>query len=185
MVLARSLLVLVAAAAALLITPAAWGGGGGGGESSLCPAFASHASEEVVLRDLCFEPIGVVAAAGRSMTVTNEGQQPHTYTAVDGSFDTGTLASGESADVVIPEDASGVVPVYCTLHADRAGNGMAGTLNVLAASDGGGTEPTARLGSAGFAVAAGIVAGAGGSTWWRRRRGRRATVAVRGPSGEA
>lgn len=109
---------------------AAWAGGGGG----LCAGFAE--GDAVVMRDVCFDGIAQRAGDATELTVTNEGQLPHTYTAVDGSFDTGELAPGDSATVALDGGAAAIA-VYCTLHGTARGEGMAGMLLTgAAASDG-------------------------------------------------
>jgi hypothetical protein len=125
-----SLLVVALAATA---TGAVAGGGGlaGGGGHAICRGFADGA--EVELDDNCLDGIGHVAPFGTTLTVHNRGQFPHTYTAVDGSFDTGTLQPGESAEVT--DLAPGVWPVRCTLHSSVDGEGMTGLLVVTDDAD--------------------------------------------------
>lgn len=185
MPLARMVPVLLTVGATLLLASPAIGGGGGGG-SAPCPAFSADRADEVVLRDFCFDPIGIEAAPGTTLKVRNDGQQPHTFTATDGSFDTGALAAGESATVTVPREAPAVVPVYCTLHADRAGNGMAGSLSLVSsAGTQAATTSSSGSGSLVLAAAAGLVAGVGGSTWLSRRNTRRGQAPVRANDGEA
>lgn len=119
---------LVAAAMTALLTalaaaPAGAGGGGGGGP---CRGFGEGA--ELRMLDNCFEGTGHAVEAGTTVTVVNAGALPHTFTAVDGSFDSGVLLPGETWEVAITEP--GQIPVYCTLHATADGFGMAGLLAV-------------------------------------------------------
>jgi hypothetical protein len=65
-------------------------GAGGGGSISLCPAYSSGTTISVL--DSCFNGIAHTAPLGDTLTVSNDGEIPHTLTAVDGSFDTGQLA---------------------------------------------------------------------------------------------
>ncbi|HEX5723072.1 MAG TPA: hypothetical protein VFZ06_10045 [Acidimicrobiia bacterium] len=70
-------------------------GAGGGGSISLCPAFSSGTTISVL--DSCFNGIAHTAPLSETLTVSNDGEIPHTLTAVDGSFDTGQLAPGQTA----------------------------------------------------------------------------------------
>ena len=62
------------------------------------------------------------------MRIVNRGELPHSLTAADGSFGTGTLQPGQSASIDVGEAA--VVRVFCELHGTRQGEGMAGLLVV-------------------------------------------------------
>ncbi|HEX9889981.1 MAG TPA: hypothetical protein VGA69_10920 [Nitriliruptorales bacterium] len=161
-----TVLLLAAALVALPTTLAIAGGGGGG----VCAGFGEGTS--VVMRDSCFEGTGHIAPAGSNLVAVNEGQMPHTITAVDGSFDSGTIQPGESFEFTL--DGAGHVPVYCTLHGTSDGFGMAG---VLIATD----SDTASAGDAELATATGggsptaawitaVVIGTGGGVLFGRRR---------------
>lgn len=99
---------------------------GGGGHFSICPGF--NAGDRVSMLDSCFNGTAHFAPAGRVITISNDGVEPHTFTAVDGSFDTGMLQGGEEFDLTI--DRPGVYRVWCTLHGTAEGEGMAGVLVV-------------------------------------------------------
>lgn len=109
----------------LVLVPAV-AGAGGGGSFSLCPAFSSGTTVSVL--DSCFNGIAHTAPLGETLTVRNDGEFPHTVTAIDGSFDTGQLAPGETATLSF--DEVGIYKVYCTLHGSVDGSGMAGLLIV-------------------------------------------------------
>ncbi len=119
----RRRLVLVAVAG-LLAVPAGAAHAGGGGGGSICAGFAEGSA--VAMFDSCFSGVAHFAPAG-TLTVTNEGGLPHTFTAVDGSFDSGVLESGARFEV---ELAPGVHHVFCTLHGSAGGDGMAGVVLV-------------------------------------------------------
>lgn len=121
-------LAVIVVAVGLLMFPgqAMAGGGGGGGGGGRCSGFTS--GETLVMLDSCFNGVAHFVAAGGTLTVRNDGQAPHSYTAVDGSFDTGLLSPGETTEV--PVGKNGLLPVYCTLHGTRDGHGMAGLLVV-------------------------------------------------------
>lgn len=99
---------------------------GGGGDISQCPGFAQGTT--ISMLDSCFDGIAHFAPAGTALTVRNDGALPHTYTAVDGSFDSGQLQPGETFTLTV--DQPGVVQVFCALHGTAEGEGMAGTLMI-------------------------------------------------------
>ncbi|HEV3364004.1 MAG TPA: cupredoxin domain-containing protein [Acidimicrobiia bacterium] len=115
--------------------------------------------------DDAFQPGSITVAAGESVTFTNSGESPHTATADDGSFDTGTIDPGQSATVTF--DTPGRYPYFCRFHGDPGGSGMAGVVVVTGAGGGtgGGTGGTGgNAGGTGGGTGGGEVAdtGAGG-----------------------
>jgi plastocyanin len=78
---------------------------------------------EVSIVNFAFEPSTVSFIAGETITFVNNGTASHTTTAVDGLWDSGTLAPGESFDVTVTE--TGELPFFCSIHPS-----MEGTLNV-------------------------------------------------------
>lgn len=119
---------LLVATAILMAIPGVASAGGGGVEGSGCLGSGFSEGTKVVMRDSCFAGTAHFAPNGASVTVSNEGQFPHTLTAVDGSFDTGTVGPGSSAQLAV--DEPGIYRVYCTLHGTAQGDGMAGVLVV-------------------------------------------------------
>lgn len=121
----RSTVVLLTAVVLLTLAGgvAVAGGGGGGGD---CDAYGT--GTELRLLDFCFDAFAHHVEAGATITVRNDGDAPHTITASDGSFDSGTLSSGETFAVTF--DEPGVVPVYCAPHGTPGGGGMAGVIVV-------------------------------------------------------
>lgn len=103
--------------------------GGGGHGTAACRGFDE--GQTLLMRENCFEGVGHVVTAGETVTVTNVGRAPHSVTAADGSFDSGHIAPGDSYELTL--DETGTVPIYCTLHGSRDGDGMAGLLVVQAA----------------------------------------------------
>lgn len=116
---------LLMAIVVLLVIPATAYAGGGGG-TSRCPGFASGTT--ISMLDSCFDGTAHFARTDTTLTISNDGEFPHTFTAVDGSFDSGTLQAGETFEVAI--DESGVFQFFCTLHGTAQGDGMAGVLLV-------------------------------------------------------
>lgn len=83
-----------------------------------------------------FEFSTVTVAPGATVTVENRDSAPHTATARNGAFGTGTLDSGEVGSFVAP-DTPGSHPVTCDIHPDMAG------VVVVAAGGGDTTGPAA------------------------------------------
>ncbi len=134
----RTMLVMITTVI-LVLAGTGWAVAGGGGHGgSACRGFGE--GDSLLMRDHCFEGVGHVATAGQAVTVTNVGNAPHSITAADGSFDSGDIAPGESYELTL--DETGVVPIYCTLHGNARGDGMAG-LVVVQAADLGDAEPAA------------------------------------------
>ena len=88
------------------------------------------ASASLTIGDYFFSPASVTVAVGDTVTWHNTGQQPHTATADDGSFDTGTIQPGGSGSHTF--NSSGTFSYICTIHPN-----MKGTVRVVAASSGG------------------------------------------------
>jgi plastocyanin len=122
----------------LLLPGVVLAGGGGGG--AICAGFATDST--VVMRDNCFEGTAHFAEAGTTITIRNEGHLPHSFTAVDGSFDTGLLDGGQRAEIEL--EGAAIVQVYCTLHGTAQGSGMAGILVVGDPAPTTGTGDSAR-----------------------------------------
>jgi plastocyanin len=79
------------------------------------------------ITDFKFSPGTTTIHLGDAITWTNNGPSPHTATANDGSFDTGTLAKGKSASHTFTQ--SGTFAYICSIHPF-----MHGTVVVLAAA---------------------------------------------------
>lgn len=117
---------VILAAATLMVIPGVAYAGGGGVDTSGCAGYSEGLA--VGMQDSCFSGTAHFAPSGTAITVSNDGQLPHTLTAVDGSFDTGTVSAGSSAELTI--DEPGVYQVFCELHGTAQGEGMAGVLVV-------------------------------------------------------
>lgn len=118
----RVMLVLVI----LLLAPGVALAGGGGVDTSACAGYGE--GTDISMQDSCFSGTAHFAPSDTAITVTNNGFMPHSLTAVDGSFDTGLLEAGVTADLSVSEP--GIYQVFCTLHGTAAGEGMAGVLIV-------------------------------------------------------
>lgn len=146
----------LAVLAVMVAAAPAFAGGGGGGGGHPCRGFAS--GERIVMRDSCFDGVGHVVEAGTTITVRNAGRMPHTFTAVDFSFDSGVLDAGETWELTV--DEPGPVEVRCTLHSNTSGGGMAGLLTVVDDTAGGGDT------SVGDVAAGPPVGGGSGAPLW-------------------
>ena len=82
------------------------------------PAFA--AGHAVQIKGMKFSPARLNVAVGDTITFTNGDSQRHTATALDGSFDTGRLATGKSATVRIA--TAGKHDFKCVIHPSMKGS---------------------------------------------------------------
>lgn len=85
----------------------------------------SDAANAVSIVDLAFEPATLRVEPGTTVTWTNTGVAPHTATAEDGSFDSGTLESGATFQKTFTDP--GRYAYLCRIHPD-----MTGTIEVTA-----------------------------------------------------
>lgn len=113
-------------AAILVMIPAVARAGGGFVDTSGCAGYAE--GDTVSMMDSCFSGTTHFAPSGATITVRNDGELPHTLTAVDGGFDTGSVDPGATAQLTV--DEPGVYRVFCGLHGTLDGEGMAGVLVV-------------------------------------------------------
>ena len=79
----------------------------------------STAGSAVSIQGFAFDPSELSIAAGDEVTWTNDDPAPHTVTARDGSFDSGTIEPGQSFSVSV--DASGAVTYFCEIHPTMEG----------------------------------------------------------------
>jgi plastocyanin len=90
------------------------------------------AASGVTIKDFKFLPGTTSVSVGDTITWTNQDVAPHTATANDGSFDTGSLSKGKSGSHTFTK--AGSFPYICSIHPS-----MKGTVTVAAASGGGDT----------------------------------------------
>ncbi|HEX8645813.1 MAG TPA: PKD domain-containing protein [Thermoleophilaceae bacterium] len=88
------------------------------------------ASQSVSIRDFSFAPRSVTVSVGETVTWRNTGDEAHTATARDGSFDTGNLPSGQSGSATFQK--AGTFSYFCKPHPF-----MTGTVRVTGAGSGG------------------------------------------------
>lgn len=88
------------------------------------------ASKRVTIKGFKYSPATASVHTGDTITWTNQDQAPHTATANDKSFDTGTINKGKSGSHKFTK--AGTFSYICTVHPS-----MKGTVTVLGASSGG------------------------------------------------
>jgi plastocyanin len=96
----------------------------------------SAAASGVTIKDFKFAPASITVHVGDTITWTNQDIAPHTASASDGSFDTGTIDKGKSGSATFSK--AGTIPYICSIHPN-----MKGTVVVAAASGssgGGGSD---------------------------------------------
>lgn len=110
--------VLAAAVAALLLTGCASSGSRGSAE----PAPSAAAGDGYLVEDYTFTPL--TATPGQTVRVLDGDDEPHTLTAEDGSFDTGSFDKTDPGSFTAPT-APGTYKIICRIHPS-----MHGTLTV-------------------------------------------------------
>lgn len=93
-------------------------------ESEPAPSGAAAKSEKVQIVEFTYEPDPVVVQAGGKVIWQNEDTAPHTATADDGSFDTGTIEKGKLGSATFKEP--GTFTYHCEIHPT-----MHGTVEVV------------------------------------------------------
>ena len=81
-------------------------------------------SEKVQIVEFTYEPDPVVVQVGGKVTWQNQDTAPHTATADDGSFDTGTIEKGKLGSATFKEP--GTFTYFCEIHPT-----MHGTVEVV------------------------------------------------------
>ena len=96
-------------------------GGGSGSDADSAPeeegasgdaAATNAASVEIV--EFAYDPVDVTVKVGGTIEWTNSDTAPHTATAEDDSFDTGSLDKGDTAKITF--DEAGTFEYICTFH---------------------------------------------------------------------
>ncbi|HEU4905705.1 MAG TPA: cupredoxin family copper-binding protein [Solirubrobacterales bacterium] len=96
------------------------------GEDETAPSGDAVRSAKVEIEDFAYDPDPVTIEEGGKVTWINRDSAPHTATAEDGSFDTGTLEEGKLGSAGFKE--AGTYEYVCTIHPE-----MQGTVEVVAA----------------------------------------------------
>src|SRR5215208_3224466 len=95
------------------------------------PAVSAQDDMTVSIKDFSFSPAQITVPQGTTVTWTNEGPSPHTTTADDGTWDSGTMEQGE--DFSFTFDEPGTYTYHCSIHPD-----MTATIKVSGGGGGGG-----------------------------------------------
>ena len=77
---------------------------------------------DVTIVDFAFQPFLVSVPAGSSVTWHNSGAAPHTVTANDGAFDSGTISPGGTYRQTFSDP--GVYRYHCSIHPNMMGTVM-------------------------------------------------------------
>jgi plastocyanin len=96
------------------------------GGSAPAPSGDAVRSAKVEIEDFAYNPDPVTIEEGGKVTWINRDSAPHTATADDGSFDTGTLEEGKLKSESFK--APGTYAYICSIHPD-----MQGTVEVVEA----------------------------------------------------
>jgi plastocyanin len=88
------------------------------------PGAAAPRAEKVEIVDFAYDPDPVTVQVGGKVTWLNQDSAPHTATADDGSFDTGTLEEGKLKSETFKQ--AGTYAYICEIHPD-----MHGTVEVV------------------------------------------------------
>jgi plastocyanin len=94
------------------------------GGNAPAPSGDAVRSAKVEIVDFAYDPDPVTIEEGGKVTWINRDSAPHTATADDGSFDTGTLDEGKIGSATFKEP--GTYAYICTIHPD-----MKGTVEVV------------------------------------------------------
>jgi plastocyanin len=90
------------------------------------PSGEAVRSAKVEMADFSFEPPTATIQAGGKVIWQNEGDAPHTATADDDSFDTGTVDPGKLKSEAAAFKEAGTFSYICTIHPQ-----MKGTVEVV------------------------------------------------------
>jgi plastocyanin len=88
--------------------------------SDRVPAVSTALPNTVVIKNFGFGPASLVVAPGSKVAVVNQDRAPHTVTAVNKSFDSGTIAGGQRGEFTAPSVA-GTYSYVCTFHPSMTG----------------------------------------------------------------
>ena len=97
----------------------------GEGGNATAPSGDAVRSAKVEIVDFAYDPDPITVEEGGKVTWINRDSDPHTATAEDGSFDTGTLDEGKLKSETFKEPGS--YAYICSIHPD-----MTGTVEVVA-----------------------------------------------------
>src|SRR4051812_42138258 len=106
----------------------------------------------VSIKNFAFDPPNATVAPGTTITWVNNDQVPHTVTANNGAFDSGTLQPGQSYSFKF--DRPGTYAYHCNIHPDMSASvAVSGTSGSTSASPSGSTSASASPSASGSASA--------------------------------
>lgn len=91
----------------------------GQGGNAAAPSGEAPRAEKVEIADFAYDPDPVTVQVGGKVTWLNQDSAPHTATAEDGSFDTGTLEEGKLKSETFKQ--AGTYEYICQIHPDMHG----------------------------------------------------------------
>ena len=89
-------------------------------ESEPAPSGEASKSEKVDIVEFTYQPDPVVVGVGGKVIWQNQDTAPHTATADDGSFDTGTIEKGKIGSETFKE--AGTFTYFCEIHPTMHGS---------------------------------------------------------------
>jgi plastocyanin len=89
------------------------------GANAPAPSGEAPRAEKVEIVDFAYDPDPVTVQVGGKVTWLNQDSAPHTATAEDGSFDTGTLEEGKLKSETFKQ--AGTYEYICQIHPDMHG----------------------------------------------------------------
>jgi|SRR2546423_15398074 plastocyanin len=120
--LSRALAILFAAVIAVLGLVVSNGSAAGSTDlGDRTAAVSTILPNTVVIKNFAFGPATMVVPPGTKITVVNQDKAPHTMTAVNKSFDTGTIAGGQHGVLTAPS-TPGTYPYVCAMHPSMTGS---------------------------------------------------------------
>jgi plastocyanin len=102
------------------------------------PAVSAQDDMTVSIQDFSFSPAQMTVPQGTTVTWTNKGPSPHTTTADDGTWDSGTMEQGE--DFSFTFDKPGTYTYHCSIHPD-----MTATIKVSGGGGGATSSSSASM----------------------------------------
>jgi plastocyanin len=93
------------------------------------PGGDSASGRTVAIDDAGYSPATVVAAPGQPVVWNNEGRVPHTVSADNGAFDSGTLQPTATFELTAPA-ATGSYTYFCRFHSFMRGTLAVSTINL-------------------------------------------------------
>jgi plastocyanin len=88
--------------------------------NALAPSGEAERAAKVEIVDFAYDPDPVTVQVGGKVIWLNQDSAPHTATAEDGSFDTGTLEQGKLKSETFKQ--AGTYPYICEIHPSMHGS---------------------------------------------------------------